>query len=444
MAYRFSGGTKVAHHKHSTERKPVEKLPMPAQLVVPLQQHLGAPTTVQVKKGDVVKKGQVIGAPNGFVSAPIHAPTSGTVAAVETRPHPVIGKGMAVVIDVDGQDAWAEGLPKPARDWRTATRDEIRAAAREAGIVGMGGATFPTHVKLAPPDNKPIDMVLINGAECEPYLTSDHAAMLARAEDIVIGAKLCAKATGAAKAAIGIEENKPDAIARFRELAAKDGVEVFELSTRYPQGAERSLIYAITKRELPAGKLPMDVGVVVQNVNTVIALADAVRTGLPVTDKIVTVTGSCVREPKNVLAPIGAPFSALVEFCGGFSEAPAKILMGGPMMGIAQYTLDVPVVKGTSGIVCLTEAESPRRPILPCIRCGRCVSACPMGLAPTDIAEAALKGLFADAEMLHALDCVECGCCTFECPAHRPMVQTIRTAKAVIREMEKKRKAHAG
>jgi electron transport complex protein RnfC len=440
MAYRFKGGLKLAHQKHFTEAKPIVDLPLPELLIVPLQQHLGAPAKAVVKKGDIVLKGQLIGQPGGFVSAMVHAPTSGTVKAVDTYPHPILGKSLSVAIEPDGEDKWVEGLPT-SRDWKTFSPTQIREAVQEAGIVGMGGATFPTHVKLAPPETVKIDTVLINGAECEPYLTSDHAAMREFPDDLIIGTQLIMQAVGAKVGYIGIEENKQDVIALLtKKLSGTSGLSVASLPTKYPQGAERSLIHAILDRHLPAGKLPMEVGVVVQNANTAISIADAVIRSLPVTSKVVTVTGACVTTPQNIRVRIGTPIEKLFEACGGFNQAPAKIIMGGPMMGQAQYSLDVPIVKGTSGLLALTQEEVNCRAPRPCIRCGRCVAACPMGLVPADLAQFAEKGLFEMAERNNVLDCVECGCCTYSCPSTRPLVHNIRMAKVVIREMIAKRK----
>lgn len=443
MAFRFPGGVKVPHEKGLTAKKPLLRMPLPKILVVPLTQHIGAPLKLEVKKGDLVKKGQLLASPGGFVSSAIHAPTSGTVTAIEKRLHPGFGRGEAVVIEADGLDEWLPGLPLD-RQPETMSVEEIRNAIRDGGVVGLGGAAFPTQVKLSPPADKKIDFLLVNGAECEPYLTSDHLAMRERGGDLLMGLRAAARAVGAQKAFIGIEENKPDVIASLSKLAQAEKrlpISVVSLPARYPQGAERSLIHAITGRKLAAGKLPMEVGVVVVNVCTLIAVADAVVRGLPVVDKIITVTGRAVKNPCNVQAPIGASFAEVLAVCDGFKEEPAKIIMGGPMMGIAQYTVDVPVIKATSGILCLTKDEAKQSAIGACIRCGRCVDACPMGLLPQELGLLADKGAFDKAEAEHVLDCVECGSCTFICPAHRPLVQWIRNAKTVIRANARKRKA---
>ncbi len=434
MVFRFRGGVQVAHYKHFTDRKAIEPVPLPRQLIVSIQQHLGAPANVVVNKGDLVKKGQILAEAGGYVSVPVHAPTSGKVVAVEKRPHSILGRGLSVVLDVDGEDDWLPDL-LIERDWYDVEPAEIREIVRQCGVVGMGGATFPTHVKLSPPPDKPIDTVLINGAECEPYTTADHVAMREMYEEMIVGIRLIVKAVGAQKAVIGIENNKPDIIKLLKErLASEDGLDVAELPARYPQGAERSLIHAILDRHLPAGKLPLEVGVLVQNSFTAIAVANAIQHNQPLIESIVTVTGSCVQTPKNLRVLLGTRIEDLIEHCGGFSETPGKIVMGGPMMGIAQYTLDSPVVKATNGVICMSVEQARPVPMQACIRCGRCLEACPMGLAPTEITEYALKGDFGAAQDAHALDCVECGCCTFACPAHRPMVQTIRAAKVVIRD----------
>ena len=441
MAYSFKGGIKLSHQKHFTEGKAVEALPMPDMLYVPVLQHLGAPAKMLVARGDEVKKGQLLAEPAGFISAAVHAPTSGTIKKIAVHPHPVAGKSMAFHLEPDGRDEWLEGLPLQ-RDWKEISVDDIRAAVREAGIVGMGGAAFPTHVKLSPPEDKKIDTVLINGAECEPYLTSDHIAMSEGPGDLIVGTKLIMRAVNAGKAYIGVEKNKPDVIEMLEKALADDkSIEVVPLKTVYPQGAERSVMHAILNRQLPGGQLPMDLGVVVQNVNTAISIAQAVCSGLPVIDKIVTVTGDCVKSPKNLRSPIGAPLEKLIEFCGGFTREPARIVMGGPMMGAAQYTLEAPVVKATSGLLCLTEEETVTRPVRPCIRCGRCVDACPMRLVPADITLFTENGDYSAAQKANIMDCVECGSCTFVCPSDRKLVHMIRTAKAVIRDEMSKNKS---
>ena len=432
----FPGGLHPPDSKEYSAHKVIETCPLPEELVIPLSQHIGAPAEACVAKGDMVKKGQVIGQAKGFVSVPVHASTSGEVMAVEPRPHPA-GKALpAVVIRPDGEDAWVDGLEEadPAR----LTPDEIRDRIRSAGIVGLGGATFPTHVKLSPPEGKTIDTLILNGVECEPYLTADHRLMLEQSERILDGVAILKKALGVETAVIGIEANKPDAIEMMKKACAGKGIEVVPLEVKYPQGAEKQLILAATGREVPSGGLPMDVGVVVQNIGTAAAVSDAVRLGRPLIERLATVTGPCVVEPKNLRVRIGASLAHLVEFCGGLKEEPAKIIMGGPMMGQTQLSLDVPAIRGTSGVLLLGEGDVDPKEAGPCIRCGRCVRVCPARIMPTTIAAYARLDLIDEAEAFDAMDCIECGCCTYTCPASLPLVQSIRYAKAAI--LAKRRK----
>jgi electron transport complex protein RnfC len=426
----FPGGLHPPDNKQWSAHKPIETCPLPAELVVPLAQHIGAPALPCVAAGDPVKKGQVIGAAKGFVSVPVHAPTSGTVAAVEDRLHP-LGKNLpAIVITPDGEDAWGE-LPAPL-DPATATVNELRDRLRDSGIVGMGGATFPAHVKLSPPEEKPIDTLILNGVECEPYLTADHRLMLEDAERILDGIAILQKILQVKQTYLGIEANKPDAIELMEKACAGRAIEVVPLEVKYPQGAEKQLILAILGREVPSGGLPMDVGVVVQNVGTCAAVADSVLRGIPLIERIATISGPGIVEPKNLKIRIGMRLSHLVEQCGGLNGEPAKIIMGGPMMGTTQLSLAVPATRGTSGLLLFTAENVPLRPEGPCIRCGRCVRACPAHILPTTIAAYARLDLFEEAEQVNAMDCIECGCCTYSCPAALPLVQAIRHAKGAI------------
>jgi len=432
----FPGGLHPPDNKEWSAHKAIETCPLPEELVIPLSQHIGAPAEACVAKGDRVKKGQVIGNAKGFVSVPVHASSSGEVVAVEPRPHPS-GKALpAVVIRPDGEDAWLEGIG--GADPADLSAEEIRERIRAAGIVGMGGATFPTHVKLTPPENKPIHTLILNGVECEPYLTADHRLMLEETARLLDGIAILKKVLGVEQALVGIEANKPDAIAVMSKACAGQGVEVVPLEVKYPQGAEKQLILALTGREVPSGGLPMDVGVVVQNVGTAAAVSDAVRQGLPLIERIATVTGPAVAEPKNLRVRVGTPLSHMVEQCGGLKGEVAKIIMGGPMMGSAQLSLEVPATRGTSGVLLFDAAEVPLRPEGPCIRCGRCVQACPAHILPTTIASYARLDLIAEAEEFGAMDCIECGCCTYTCPATLPLVQAIRYAKGAI--LAKRRK----
>ncbi|WP_298037820.1 electron transport complex subunit RsxC [uncultured Desulfuromonas sp.] len=431
----FPGGLHPPDNKKWTADKAVEDCPLPEELIIPLSQHIGAPAEVCVEKGDRVLKGQVIGRAKGFVSVPVHASTSGEVVAVEPRPH-AWGKDLpAVVIRPDGEDA-LEGLE--GADPASLGIDEIRDRIRDAGVVGMGGATFPTHVKLCPPEEKPIDTLVLNGVECEPYLTADHRLMLEETEKVLDGIDILRRVLGVSRAIVGIEANKPDAIETMARAGASRDIEVAALEVKYPQGAEKQLIKALTGREVPSGGLPMDVGVVVQNVGTAAAVSDAVMRGLPLVERIATVSGSAVAEPKNLRVRVGTPLRHMVEFCGGLVGEPAKIIMGGPMMGLAQLSLEVPATRGTSGLLLFSEKDVARSPEGPCIRCGRCVQVCPARIMPTTIAAYARLDMADEAEGYGALDCIECGCCAYTCPAAIPLVQAIRHAKAAI--LAKRRK----
>jgi len=427
----FKGGVHAPHRKQDTRNKAVEYMQAPKMVSIPLQQHIGVACQPLVKAGDAVKLGQKIGEARGFVGAPVHASVSGVVKAIKQVPHPSMGSGLAVIIENDGKDEFDDSI-KPG-DIGSMDAEQLKELILEAGIVGMGGAAFPTHVKLSPPKDKSIDTVILNGAECEPYLTADHRLMLEASHDVVDGLKVIMKVLGVERAYIAIEDNKPDAVQVMADaVKSVQGVEVKRLKTKYPQGAEKQLIYVVTGRQVPSGGLPMDVGVIVCNVGTSAAIARAIKTGMPLIERIVTVTGSGVAEPKNLMVRIGTSFMDAIQACGGFVGQPAKVISGGPMMGIGQYSLDVPVIKGTSGIVVLTREEAEVPEAEPCIRCAKCVEACPMRLVPLLISAYALKEDYDNSEKFHAMDCIECGCCSYTCPAKRPLVQSIRVAKRMI------------
>ncbi|MFO7888396.1 MAG: electron transport complex subunit RsxC [Eubacteriales bacterium] len=434
----FRGGIHPPHFKKQTEKSPIEEATLPKEVVIPLHQHIGAPCEPTVAVGDKVKVGQKIGDTKAFVSAPVHSSVSGIVTRIDKRNTPGGSKTNSVTIKADGRQEISEEV-KPKGDLENLEKGDILKIVKESGLTGMGGAGFPTHVKLSPPEGKKIDIIIINGAECEPYLTSDHRMMLEYPEKVVLGTKAIMKALGVKNGVIGIEKNKPDAIKTMKEAVKnEESLIVSELQTKYPQGGEKSLIYAVTKREVPSGGLPMDVGAVVQNIGTVAALADAINTGMPVVQRVVTITGSAVVKPKNLLVKIGTKFQDVIEQCGGYTEDVGKIINGGPMMGIAQFTDDVPVIKGTSGILVLNKNDAQRPEPSNCIRCGKCVDVCPSGLQPLMISKNSLLRRFDEAETYNAMDCIECGSCSFVCPSKRPLVDAIRVAKQEITAKRKK------
>jgi electron transport complex protein RnfC len=405
-------------------------MPLPAQLLVPLQQHIGALTAPVVAVADEVRRGQLIGHSDAFVSADVHASASGKVLECRPALHPVGADVLSVVIatdaEADAQVRFAERAVRPQEMEPVA----IRQAVQEAGIVGMGGAGFPTHVKISPPRDTLIDTVIINGCECEPGLTADHRLMLERAADILLGLRAVLRAVGAERAFIGIEANKPDALTEMRRAVAQDpAVAVVALRTKYPQGGEKLLIKAVLNREVPAFGLPMAVGVVVHNVATCVAIAEKLRLDKPLYERVVTVTGTPVGRPGNYLVRIGTSFRDLLEFAGCDFSRVGKVISGGPLMGVAQYSLEVPVVKGTAGIVVQAPAEVDVAREQPCIRCGRCVDNCPVFLEPYALGKLAKDGRWAEVDRYHIMNCMECGCCAYVCPARIPLVQYIKLAK---------------
>jgi len=429
----FIGGVHPPYNK-ITKKSKIEVAKLPKKVVLPLRQHTGAPCEPLVKVGDHVRVGQKIADSDAFVSAPIHASISGTIKEIADKPHPVLGSCKAIVIESDGKIDWYESVKKA--DYTSI--DDLKKIIRNAGIVGLGGAAFPTHVKLSPPKGKKIDTVILNGAECEPYLTCDHRLMLEKTAEILKGFLIIKKILNVKKAIIGVNNSNTagagTVLVNGTEINLGSDVKVVSLPTKYPEGAEKQLIYALTGRKVPPGGLPLDVGVVVQNIQTAKAVYDAVVENKPLVERVVTVTGA-VKEPKNLLIKLGTPFKDLIEQCGGAVGPVGKIINGGPMMGIAQSTDEVPVIKGTSGILVQLREDVEKLDAekeLDCIRCGKCVEVCPMFLMPSMISRYSEKNMMDKAEEYNALDCFECGACAYICPSKIPLLKWIKKAKGEI------------
>lgn len=423
---------------------PITTVALPRQAIIFLSQHIGAPAQCVVEKGTQVKVGTLLAQANGFVSANIHSPVSGVVTKIDNVAD---GSGYAkpaIYIDVEG-DEWEESIDRSNTLVSTCNLEskEIIDKIAQMGIVGIGGATFPTHVKLMPPPNMKPEVLIINAVECEPYLTNDHALMLAKADEIMVGVEILMKAINVTKAFIGIEANKPDAIELLKEKAQQyAGIEVVRLQCKYPQGGEKQLIDAVIDRQVSSGALPVSTGAVVQNVATAYAVYEAVQKNKPLIERIVTVTGKSLQNPGNFLARIGTPISHLIEAAGGLPEDTGKIVLGGPMMGRATANIDAPSGKGTSGILILTESEAHRQEPSPCIRCAKCVAACPMGLEPYLLSKVVAMGNYDVAESHYIYDCIECGCCSFSCPANRPLLDYIRLGKSKVMGIMRARNAN--
>ncbi len=427
------GGVHPPENKFS-ESAPTEELPVPAQVVIPISQHIGAPSDPVVKRGDIVKVGQLIAESKGFVSANIHSSVSGKVAKIDGVTDSSGYRQTAITIDAEG-DEWLDSVDRSEQLTKEVklSREDILSRCHEMGIVGLGGATFPSHVKLSVPPGKQCDTLIINGVECEPYLTSDHRLMLEKGEEMVVGISILMKALGVDKAMIGIENNKPDAIEHIKKIsAAYKGISVHSLKIKYPQGAEKQLIKALLNREVPSGMLPIEVGAVVHNVGTAFAVYEAVQKNKPLIDRIVTVTGKSLANPGNYRVRIGTPVSALIDAAGGTPEDTGKIVNGGPMMGKALNKSDVPVVKGTSGIILFPASESRRVRVTPCIRCSKCITVCAMGLEPYLLMSLAERDMYDIVEANKVTDCMECGSCSYICPAGRPLLDYIRLGKSTV------------
>lgn len=423
------GGVHPLERKELSEGSPIEVMPTPPEIIIPLIQHFGRPASAVVKRNDPVKEGDLIGDYETGLCAKVHSSASGKVKAIEECLNPMGNRVPAVAIEVDPQATKREYEPS---EWHTLEASELRKRVEEAGVVGMGGAGFPTHIKLAPPKEAKVDTLILNGAECEPYLTTDQALMRERAEGVVEGAKIILKILEIERCLIGVEENKPDALQRIKEVATQAGgqIEVVALKVKYPQGSEKQLIEALTGRKVPAFGLPFDVGVVVQNVATAYAIYEACVFRKPLYERVVTVSGKGIKRPANLLIKVGTKLSDVVEYLGGLRDGVRRVVLGGPMMGFAVPTLDLPVTKTTSGILFLTEEEMDERPHRACIRCGFCLEACPMGLMPNEIGVYVEAGRASETGEFGVFECFECGSCAYVCPAKRPLVQFIRYAKS--------------
>ncbi|MDD4637526.1 MAG: electron transport complex subunit RsxC [Bacteroidales bacterium] len=436
------GGIHPPENKLSAGKK-IEQLALPDQVVIPLSQHLGAPTQAVVAKGDKVKVGTLIAKAGGFVSANVHASVSGTVAKIDTVVDASGYRKPALFIDVEG-DEWEPSIDlseELSAHIDSISAEDILRKISENGIVGMGGATFPTHVKLTPPSGMKAEILIVNGVECEPYLTADHALMLEKGKEILIGVRLLMKSIQVNKAIIAIENNKKDAIANLELLAREyEGIEVCPLQMKYPQGGEKQLIDAVISRQVPSGALPIATGAVVQNVATAFAVYEAVMKNKPLIERVVTVTGKCLTHPSNFKVRIGTSISLLIEAAGGLPEDTGKVIGGGPMMGKALVSTSVPITKGSSGVLLISRKESQRKESTSCVRCAKCTSVCSMGPEPFLLGTLAERGMFEEMEKELVMNCIECGSCNFTCPAHRPLLDYIRLGKSKVGAIIRNRK----
>lgn len=435
----FQGGVHPYEHKMLTEDLPLELMPNPKQIILPLSQHIGKPAKALVAKKSVVNAGSLVAEAEGFVSAPIHSSVSGTVKMIQAEPN-VSGSPKESIVVVSSEENDLEKFSE--LDSKTISAEEIRERVKIAGIVGQGGAAFPTFIKLTPPEDKKIDYVILNGCECEPYLTRDYRLMLEKPLQVLSGLDLILKALNVEKGAIGIEDNKPEAIKILQAVAIDfPNISIEVVKTKYPQGAEKMLIKAVLDREVPPGKLPLDVGVVIQNIGTAVAIHEAIVDGQPLINAPLTVSGKGIKEPKNLYVPVGTPLSDVLEYCGGVTDEAVKVVVGGPMMGVAQYDFSAPIMKATSGILVLTKDEINDHQETPCLKCGKCVDACPLELVPTKMARYSQLEKLEEAEELDITVCMECGTCAYTCPANIPLVQWIRLGKQRVLKMQREQKS---
>jgi electron transport complex protein RnfC len=430
----FRHGVHPPEIKQLTAQVKIRRLPFPAEVVLPLSQHTGKPAKPLVRAGDRVERGDLIAQADGWVSSPVHASASGTVTALGLEPHPDGTFKTAIRIAVEPYSAQ---LPRPrlVPPWEGLGPAELIEAIRHAGVVGLGGAAFPTHVKLSPPKDKPVDQIIVNGCECEPYLTTDHRSMVEYPERVHLGIRIMMRVLGVRRTVIGVERNKPDAIAALERTKPTDlDVTVLPLTVKYPQGAEKMLIAAVTGREVPSGKLPMDVGVIVQNAASVATIAEVFETGLPLVERIVTVTGLGIRQPANLIVPVGTRLGDLIDACGGLTDDAREIVFGGPMMGAPQANLQTPLTKGTTGVLVLAAREVRGQASYPCIRCGHCLDACPVFLNPQHLGKLAAAGRYDEMVAHHLNDCMLCGSCSYVCPSNIPLSQQFAAAKVALRQ----------
>lgn len=436
FGHTFRHGVHPPDSKSLTEHIPVRRMPFPKRLALPLRQHAGNPAKAIVVKGDHVERGDKIAEADGFVSVPIHASAAGTVVDIDWWPHQDGTMAEAIIIDVD---EFSAQVPRPRiiPDWHGLTPEQVRQEVQNAGVVGLGGAAFPTHVKLAPPKDLPIDWLLVNGAECEPYLTTDHRVMVEYPERVHFGIRIMMQTLGVKRAVIGVEMNKPDAIEALERTKPDDiDVTVQPLIVKYPQGAEKMLIQVVTGYEVPSGKLPMHVGAVVQNVGSIATIAEIFETGLPLIERIVTVTGPGVVKPSNLIVPVGTLLADVLDFCGGITDDAAEIVFGGPMMGSSQPDMQTPLIKGTTGIVVLTDKEVKPKQTYPCIKCGHCLDSCPVFLNPSLLGILAQAGRYEEMVDAHLMDCMLCGSCSYVCPSNIPLSQMFSLGKSALRRKE--------